>query len=169
MKHHGGIRLKKAFTLLELLIVLAIFSSFLAILTLVLNNYLIKAQKNIALLDSFRRLTETADKINEYLIKASGPANSMKLESATKVTFDIIIAGQKINASLEIVDNTKFNYYENDQVETIPIENIVVKFSKMSQSSDIDLPLKLFVSTPNPFSIDSTLSMEFTVYPPGVR
>ncbi|HEY8543013.1 MAG TPA: hypothetical protein VIL29_11555, partial [Pseudothermotoga sp.] len=79
------------------------------------------------------------------------------------------IAGQKINASLEIVDNTKFNYYENDQVETIPIENIVVKFSKMSQSSDIDLPLKLIVSTPNPFSIDSTLSMEFTVYPPGVR
>lgn len=161
--------MKKAFTLLELIIVLAIFSSFLVIFTLVLNNYLVKAQRNIALLDSFRRLTETADKVNEYLMKASGPANSLKVESATEVSFDIIIAGQKINAALEIIDDTKFNYYENNQVQTIPVENVTIRFSRLSQSSDIDLPLKLTVSAPNPFSIGSTLSVEFTVYPPGVR
>lgn len=161
--------MKKAFTLLELLIVLAIFSSFLIIFTLVLNNYLVSSQKNIALLDSFRRLTETADKVNEYLIKASGPANSVKVESATKVTFDIIISGQKINSTLDVIDDTKFNYYENDQIQTIPVENVTIRFSKMSQSSDVDLPLKLTVSTANPFRADSTLSMEFVVYPPGVR
>ncbi|MFN3284645.1 MAG: type II secretion system protein [Pseudothermotoga sp.] len=161
--------MKKAFTLLELLIVLAIFSSFLIVLTLVLNNYLVSSQKNIALLDSFRRLTETADKVNEYLIKASGPANSVKVESATKVTFDIIIAGQKINSTLDVIDDTKFNYYENDQVQTIPVENVTIRFSKMSQSSDVDLPLKLTVSTANPYRADSVLSMEFVVYPPGVR
>lgn len=161
--------MKKAFTLLELLIVLAIFSSFLIVLTLVLNNYLVNSQRNIALLDSFRRLAETADKVNEYLIKASGPANSVKVDSATKVTFDIIIAGQKINAVIDVVDDTKFNYYENDQVQTVPIENVTVRFSKMSQSSDVDLPLKVTVSTANPFRAGSTLSMEFTVYPPGVR
>lgn len=161
--------MKKAFTLLEMLIVLAVFSSFLVILTLVLNNYLVKSQKNIALLDTLRRLTETADRVNEYLIKASGPSNSVKIESATKVTFDIIISGQKINAAIEIVDDTKFNYRENDQVQTVPVENVTIRFSKSNQSTEIDLPLKLTVSAPNPFDTNSILSLEFNVYPPGVR
>ncbi|HOJ87483.1 MAG TPA: type II secretion system protein [Pseudothermotoga sp.] len=161
--------MKKAFTLLELIVVLAIFSSFLVVLTLVLNNYLVKAQKNIALLDSIRRLTETADKVNNYLIRASGPANSVRIESATQVTFDIIISGQKINAAIEVVDNTRFNYRENDQVQTVTVEDVSIRFSKAGASADVDLPIKMTVTTPNPYNTSSTLSMEFVVYPPGVR
>ncbi|MEJ5229664.1 MAG: type II secretion system protein [Pseudothermotoga sp.] len=161
--------MKKAFTLLELIIVIAIFTSFLIVLVLVLNNYLDKAQKNILLLDSFRRLSETADKVIEYLTKAAGPTTSVKVESPTKVTFDIILYGQKINAAIEVVGTTEFKYYENEQVQTIPVENVAISFAKAVPTSEIDLPLKVTVSTPNPFNPTSTLSMEFTVYPPGVR
>ncbi|MGJ8454774.1 type II secretion system protein [Pseudothermotoga sp. U03pept] len=161
--------MKKAFTLLELIIAIAIFTSFLIVLILVLNNYLDKAQKNILLLDAFRRLSETADRVIEYLTKAAGPTTSVKVESPTKVSFDIILYGQKINAAVEVVDTRQFKYYENEQVQTIPVENVVVRFAKAVPASEIDLPLRVIVSTPNPFNATSTLSMEFTVYPPGVR
>ncbi|ABV33551.1 hypothetical protein Tlet_0985 [Pseudothermotoga lettingae TMO] len=161
--------LKKGFSLFELLIVLAVFSVFLIVLSIVLNDYLKKAEQNIEVLDALKRLTEASNKVTQYLLRASGDAISVKIASSTEITFDIIIAGEKINAKLQVADENTVLYYENNLSETIKVENVEIRFEKADPSSEIDLPVKLTAKTRNPFNKDSNLVIESTIYPPGVR
>lgn len=156
-------------TLIELLITLAVLSIFTALVLLLMSNYFEKTEKNIKLLDALRRLNDAGDKMIELLNRAAGPANSVELVSATEVRFDIILAGQKINARVKVLSETEVQYFEDDKSVLIPIENVQIRFQSGSQNPETVLPLKLIVKTSNPFNPSSLLSLEYSIYPPGVR
>ncbi|MGB9789597.1 prepilin-type N-terminal cleavage/methylation domain-containing protein [Thermotoga caldifontis] len=160
---------RKGLTLIELLITLAVLSIFTALVLLLMSNYFEKTEKNIKLLDALRRLNDAGDKMVELLNRAAGPANSVELVSATEVRFDIILAGQKINARVKVLSETEVQYFEDDRSVLIPIENVQITFQSGSQNPETVLPLKLIVKTPNPFNPSSLLSLEYSIYPPGVR
>lgn len=157
-------------TLIELLITLAVLSIFTALILLLMSSYFEKTEKNIKLLDALRRLNDAGDKMIELLNRAAGPANSVELVSATEVRFDIILAGQKINARVKVLSETEVQYFEDDRSVLIPIENVQIRFQSDSQNPDeTALPLRLIVKTSNPFNPSSLLSLEYSIYPPGVR
>lgn len=160
---------RKGMTLIELLITLAVLSIFTALVLLLMSNYFEKTEKNIKLLDALRRLNDAGDKMVELLNRAAGPANSVELVSATEVRFDIILAGQKINARVKVLSETEVQYFEDDRSVLIPIENVQITFQSGSQNPETVLPLKLIVKTSNPFNPSSLLSLEYSIYPPGVR
>ncbi|KAF2957167.1 hypothetical protein AS159_09005 [Thermotoga sp. Ku-13t] len=160
---------RRGMTLIELLITLAVLSIFTALVLLLMSNYFEKTEKNIKLLDVLRRLNDAGDKMIELLNRAAGPANSVELVSATEVRFDIILAGQKINARVKVLSETEVQYFEDDRSVLIPIENVQITFKSDSQNPETVLPLKLIVKTSNPFNPSSLLSLEYSIYPPGVR
>ncbi len=162
--------MRKGFTLIEIIIVITIFSIFTIVLALVLNDYLKKAEQNIQLLDGIRRLTETAEKVIQILNKANGPANSVKILSETEIQFDMIILGRKISCDVTVDNqNHQLIYREDNQPQIITIENVEVRFYSASSTSETNLPVKVVTSIPNPMNRLSKISLEFLVYPPGVR
>ena len=78
---------KKGFTLVELIVVLAIFASFIVLITIVMNNYLHKIQRDIELVDVMRRLTDAADKVTQILIRAKGNASSIDISDTGTVSY----------------------------------------------------------------------------------
>jgi len=165
---------KKGFTLVELIVVLAIFASFIVLITIVMNNYLHKIQRDIELVDVMRRLTDAADKVTQILIRARGNASSIDIsDTGTAVDFEILFAEKAILSQLEVVNSSLLKYTESYSGEStsllIPIEDVEVTFQSLSDSTSVDLPIQLSVSAPNPLIQESTITMNFTIYPPGVR
>ncbi len=152
------------------MVVIAIFSVFSIVFALVLNDFVRRAEQNVQVLETFRRLTEVAEKVIQLLNKASGPANTVKILSDTQIQFDIIVLGRKISCRVTADnENHQLIYIEEDQPQAIPLGNVDVRFYSGSSSTEIDLPIKIIVTTQNPINLSSTMSLEFLVHPPGVR
>ncbi|AEH50658.1 type II secretion system protein [Pseudothermotoga thermarum] len=157
--------MKKAFTVLEIVIVIAVFAVFTIVFALVINDYLKKAQQHIQILETIRQLTETANSVIRILSKASGSANSINV-SEKVVQFQIIIPeilGTGIINCKLISEEDKLIYLEEEQMLTIPTRGVTVTFDPSTS-----LPIKFSVEANNPMNPNSKISMTFSVYPPGI-
>jgi len=159
----------KGFTITEVIIVMVIFSVFVLGMIYLLNTYISKVDRNIKILDAINRMTQAGELVTQYLIKATGNATSISIdESGTEVTFDIVLAGNKIRANLTVVNDKLIRYAEADQTINLSIDNVDVKFD-FKYKNPPRLPIVVTISTPNPMNKDATLSIEYELYPPGIR
>jgi len=169
----------KGFTITEVIIVMVIFSIFVLGMIYLLNTYMSKVDRNIKLLDAINRMTQAGELVTQYLIKATGNATSIEIsDSGTEITFNITLAGNIISAKLTVINNKLIKYSEDDQVVDIPIDDVNIKFGFTRSPTDTEpstsgrLPIIVTISTANPFNpfdVDSSLRVEYKLYPPGIR
>ena len=156
----------KGFTITEVVIVMVIFSVFVFGMIYLLNTYMNKVDKNIKLLDTINRMTQAGELVTQYLIKATGNATSIRIsESGTEIAFDIVLEGNKIAANLTVINSRLIRYTEENQTIDLSIDDVFIKFDMPSGRP----PIEVKISSPDPINKGATLTIEYELYPPGIR